>query len=1024
MEKRFLSPLLVFGFILILCSEITAQTSVSKLFRNGAVLQRQVEIPVWGWGTSGDTVSVTLAGFTSDTTVSTDGTWKVYLPAFEAGGPFFMTINSGDQEFTYTDIMIGDVYMISGQSNMEWSLSASDGGITESVNANFPNIREFKINKTTASEISYQLSTAIWKKATSGTAGTFSAVGYYFAKEIYAEKGIPIGLINNSYGGARIEAFMSEQMLGFDETDVTLANGETERQPTLIYNKMVHPVLPFRYKGIVWYQAASNGDSMEDALGYGALFNTMITAWRDSIGMGDLPFLWVQLPNFGDPVGDTPSTWDAWPQLRAQQSSALSLPNTGEAITIDVGDVDIHPTNKKPVGERLSLLARNIIYGDNIVAYSPRYKSNILTDSGTVVISFDSLGSGLTTPEGYDSEFLTAFALAGENGQFEWANAKIIGNQVEVWSDDIPEPYTIRYAWEYNPGTISLYNLEGLPVAPFEASVNSGFKIGSFKSARSAIEQGQSTLLSWEVFHASSITLNGSPVDSLGTQIISPSETTEYELIAVNKDDSLDIDTAHVTVQVLDPSAINRTFGKPVFASTFETCCGDPRLPEYATDEDLSTRWSSAWSDGTGDNPAEPEYDGTPDDEWIAVDLGEFIDINQVILTWEAAYGSSYDIESSLDGYIWNTVFEERSGDGEEDNIILDTPVPGRFLRMHGIDRATVYGYSLYEFAAYGEISNIQPPSIELLSGAGNFITDADTVVISATATDENGTIKSVQFFVDGEVVETDSEEPFEFVLHLGASAKYEITAIATDNDDFSIQSSPLSIFQDEGDFKRFEAELATTTGEAAVAASPAASDGNYMDLRDAWTLTFPKFNLWEQGEHVVNIRYQLTYDTPKSQYLVLNGDTVETIEFTAENTSDWLNKALIVDFDETIDNQLAIHGFWNWMSIDYIEINGVNGGLPNENSGEFPKRINLHQNYPNPFNPSTSISFELPASTHIQLKVYNINGQLISVLANEFYLQGYHSVTFNAGNLSSGVYFYALEAENFTITKKMLLIK
>ncbi len=1024
MENRFLKPILLFAFISLLSLDTFAQISVSKLYRSGAVLQRQVEIPVWGWGTAGDTVSVTLAGFVRDTTISEDGTWKIYLPAFEAGGPFFMTVNSGEQEFTYTDIMIGDVYIISGQSNMEWSLSASDGGIIESANADYPNIREFKINKATAPEISDKLGTASWKKATSGTAGTFSAVGYYFAKEIHSEKGITIGLINNSYGGARIEAFMSEQMLGFDETEVTLANGETERQPTLIYNKMVHPILPFRYKGILWYQAESNGDSMEDALGYGALFKTMITAWRDSIGLGELPFLWVQLPNFGEPVGDTPSTWDAWPQLRAEQSSALELTNTGEAITIDVGDIDIHPTNKKPVGERLSLLARKMIYGDEIVAHSPRYKNNILTDTGTVVISFDSLGSGLTTPDDYDSEFLTAFALAGDDGQFEWAEAKIVGDQVVVWHDDIPEPYNIRYAWEYNPGTISLYNVEGLPVAPFEASVNSGFKIGSFKSARGAIEQGQSTLLSWEVFHASSITLDGVQVDSMGTQTISPTETTQYELIAINKDDSLDIDTAKVTVQVLDPSAINRTFGKPVIASTYETCCGDPLLPEYATDEDFSTRWSSAWSDGTGDNPEEPEYDGTPDDEWIAVDLGEFIDINQVILTWEAAFGSAYDIETSLDGYLWNTAFEERSGDGEEDNIVLNTPVPTRFLRMHGIDRATVFGYSIYEFAAYGEVSYIQPPSIDISSTAGNFITDTDTVLISANASDENGTVESVEFFVNGKSIGTVTQEPFMFVLELGELTKYEVTAIATDNDGISIQSDPLSIFQDEGDFTRFEAELANTTGQATVTASTAASDGSYLDLQDAWTITFPQFNLLETGEHVVNIRYQLTYDSPKSQYLVLNGDTVETIEFTAENTSDWLNKAVIVDFEELDQNQLAIHGFWNWMSIDYLEINGVNEGLSNEVNGDLPKSTILHQNYPNPFNPSTLISFELPASKHILLKVYNVNGQLVSTLAEGEFSAGFHSVSFNATEFSSGVYFYTIESNNFRQTKKMLLIK
>ncbi len=1019
--KRLFIPLLLLSIVSTLAQ---AQTSVSKLFRNGAVVQRELPIPVWGWGTSGDTVTVSFSDSVRSTVISPDGTWKVSLPAFDAGGPFGMTITSGDQIFNYTDIMVGDVYMISGQSNMEFTLSASDGGITEAASANYPNIREFKINKATASEISDKLATATWKKATSGTAGTFSAVGYYFAKEIYTEKGVAIGLINNSYGGARIEAFMSEQMLGFDETDVTLANGETERQPTLIYNKMVHPILPFTYKGILWYQAESNGDSMEDALEYGAHFKNMITSWRDSLGLGDLPFLWVQLPNFGEPAGDTPSSWDAWPHLRAQQSSALELPNTGEVITIDVGDVDIHPTNKKPVGERLALLARNIIYSDSVVAQSPRYKSNVLTDSGSVVIAFDDVGSGLTLPDDHETEFVTGFALSGPSGLFSWATAKIVGDSVVVWNDEIPEPVTIRYLWEYNPGPVTLYNEEGLPVAPFEASVNLGFGIASFKSARSAIESGQSTTLTWEVFDAATITLDGLKVDSVGSQSVSPDTTTTYELIAWNKDDSLDTDTAYVTIQVLDPSAINRTYGKVVYASTYETCCGDPLLPEFATDEDLSTRWSSAWSDGTGDNPAEPQYDGTPDDEWITVDMGEYIDVNQVILTWEAAYGSSYDIQTSLDGYIWKTAYEERVGDGGEDNIILDTPSTGRFLRMHGIDRATVYGYSLYEFTAYGEASGIQPPSISLSSPSGNFITDSDSVEIIANVSKGAGLVESVQFYVDGEAMETDTDSVYSFVLHLGDETRYNVTAIVTDNAGIAIQSAPLAIFQNKGDFTRFEAEAATTTGGSTVATSNAASQGEFLDLKDAWTVTFPVFNLWESGEHVINIRYQLTYDTPKSQYLVINGDTVSTIEFTAENTSDWLNKAVLYDFEQNFENEIAIHGFWNWMSIDYIEVNGVNGGLSIEDDGELPNKVRLRQNYPNPFNPSTVIRFQLPVNSNVSLKVFDMLGKEVATLVDGAQPAGNHSVTFDARDLASGIYFYQLSGSFGVLTQRMTLIK
>tara|TARA_R110000868_G_scaffold368227_4_gene631281 strand:+ start:23109 stop:26123 length:3015 start_codon:yes stop_codon:yes gene_type:complete len=1000
-----------------------SQTSVSKLFSNGTVLQRDTPISVWGWGDPATEVSVTLADSLRVTSVDNSGKWKVRFNPMEAGGPFSMLITTDTESISVSDIMIGDVYMISGQSNMEYNLSWSDGGVAEASSANLPNIREFKIQKSTANELSDKLGSGSWKKATnSSNVSTFSAVGYYFAKYLQEEISVPIGLVNSSYGGARIEAFMSDEMLGYDENDITLANGEIERQPTVIFNKMVNPILPFSYKGILWYQAESNGDSMEDALAYGDQFITMITAWRDSINQENLPFIWVQLPNFGQPVGDSPSTWDAWPQLRAQQSKALSLPNTGEAVTIDVGGVDIHPTNKKPVGKRLSLLARNLIYGEDIVANSPRYKINSLTDSGSVIIDFTNKGTGLVS-EGL--EMISAFALSGDNGQYQWAYAKIVDNKVVVWNDDIPEPVSIRYAWEYNPGTVTLYNSAGLPVAPFQTNVNAGFKIGTFKSARSAIEEGQSTTLNWEVFKASLTTLDGVEVDSLGSKIVSPTSTTLYELIAINNEDSSESDTAYVTIEVLDPEEINRTFNKPVFASTSESCCGELRRPEFAVDENPETRWSSAWSDGEGDNPQELNYDGTPDDEWIMIDLEDYIDINRVILDWEGAFGSSYDIEVSLDGYIWNTVYEERSGDGGEDNITFDSLVTGKYLRMKGIDRGTIYGYSLFEISAFGSVSEIKPPSVQLYSNNGNLVEESTiSFSINANATDTDGSIQSVEFFVNGESVSYLTSDPYSITFDLNDSEEYSIYAIATDDNDISIQSSPFVLYTDRGMFTRFEAEGSTTTGQATIGASASTSAGNFLDLQDAWTVTFDPFLLWESGEHLINIRYQLTYESPKTQFLVINGDTVESIEFKAPDNEVWLNHALKVNFDNQFDNIIAIHGFWNWMSIDYIEIEGVNGGLSTDDDSELPTSVQLSQNYPNPFNPSTNISFALPKSDHVQLKVFDLTGRLITTLIDGRKSEGLHSVSFDASSLSSGIYFYQLSSSFGIQSNKMTLIK
>jgi hypothetical protein len=724
-------------------------------------------------------------------------------------------------------------------------------------------------------------------------------------------------------------------------------------------------------------------------------------------------------------VGETPSTWDAWPQLRAQQSEALALPNTAEAITIDVGSIDIHPTNKEPVGNRLALLARNLIYGDSIVAQSPRYRRNTLTDSGTVIVKFDLSGSSLIAANGTDSNSLPAFAIADENNQFIWADARITGNEVEVSHPSITEPAFLRYAWEYNPGTVGLYNTAGLPAAPFNVAINPGFVIRWFKSARTAIEEGESTTLSWLVFNAESVFLDGVEVDTLGAEIVSPLETTKYMLTAINRDESTETDTAYVTIEVLAPSLINRTFGKPVTASTYESCCGDPLLPEYATDEDLATRWSSAWSDGTGNNPEEPLYDGDADDEWIAIDFGEYIEVNKIILTWEAAYGSGYNIESSLDGYVWKSEFEERAGDGDEDLLDFETPFPARFIRMQGVERATQFGYSLYEIAAYGELSNIQPPIISLSSAAGILVdASTDSLLITADVADSNGVVESVEFYVDGNAVGTDTEAPFEYKFDLVGNREYVFTAIATDNSNLSIQSAPLNVYTNIGQFKRFEAEATTTTGEISVAQSDAASGGNYLDARDAWTITFPTFYLWEEGEHLINIRYQLTYDSPKSQYLVVNSDTVGTLDFTAPNNTDWLNHAFIYNFEDPNNIEIAIHGLWNWMSIDYMDVEGVNGGLSVEGDTEVPRQVALLQNFPNPFNPNTVIRYQLPVNSTVRIDVFDVTGRLVSTLIDGAMPAGHHSVNFNATSLASGLYFYQLSGSFGTITQKMLLVK
>jgi len=407
----FILLLIIFGFN----STITAQLKVTQVISNGAVLQRDVEIPVWGKAAVNDTIMVTFKGVERETIADSNGKWKVSLPANSAGGPEQMTVQSTAQIITFQNIYVGDVWLASGQSNIEMTISNADSGSSVIAAANDQMIRQFKVPKGLANELSDELpANSNWTPATSQYVGNFSAVGYHFANNLRKHIDIPIGILNVTNGGSRIETWMSEEMLGYDEKDIVLANGEPERQPTLAYNQVINPLLPFPIKGVIWYQGESNADNMEDAVAYEAIFQTMITKWREAWGLGDFPFLWVQLPNFGA-VYDQPQSWDAWPQLRAGQTAALTLPNTGEAITIDVGDVDIHPTYKQPVGYRLSLLARKIAYEEDIVYSGPRYKSNYLREDGKVVISYNDIGSGLLAKDSSDGELL-GFAMAGDNG--------------------------------------------------------------------------------------------------------------------------------------------------------------------------------------------------------------------------------------------------------------------------------------------------------------------------------------------------------------------------------------------------------------------------------------------------------------------------------------------------------------------------------------------------------------------------------------------------------------------------------
>lgn len=1034
--RRFFAVLLVLSFGPV----ASAQLQPFPYFASGAVLQRDTPLPVWGQAAAGAEVVVTLDGATATVTADASGRWRTELPAHAAGGPFTMTIASGAQTRTLTDVYLGDVWLASGQSNMEWTLGQADGGIAEAAAANDPALRQFKVPKGLADGPSDALPAgAAWSAATSATATrTFSAVAYYVGRDLRAALGVPIGILNASYGGSRIETWMSEAMLGYDEQDVTLANGEPERQPTLAWNKMMAPLLGLPIRGVLWYQGESNADSEADARAYGDLFQTMITGWRGALDQGDVPFVWVQLPNFGAPqtVNDgAPPSYLAWPLLRAGQSRALALPNTGETVSIETGkptasgSVDIHPTNKEPVGERMALVVRDVAYGEDLVASGPRYASNELLDGGRVAVSFTEAGGGLTNVDGT----LNGFTLAGANGVFVWADAEIDGDRVIVSSPSVPQPSTVRYAWQYNPGTAGapgaadLTNAEGLPAAPFEAAVNPGFSIAQFSAARATIEAGQSTVLSWRVFEAASVTVDGAAVALEGSQSVSPTETTTYTLEAVSAE--ADTLTASVTVEVLDPTLIDRAAGRPATASTVESCCGVGRGPEAAVDDDLTTRWSSAWSDGQGANPEEPNYDGTPDDEWLAVDLGAVYDVDRVILTWEAAFATVYELQASFDGYTWTTVYREGAGDGGVDDVTLDTPAPAHHLRMLGVERAEIggqrFGYSLFDLAVYGEVSEVTPPAATVSPRTGNVVAAGAATTLVADVT---GSVQTATFLVDGVEIATDEAAPFDAVWTPIEAGRAEVAVVVTDQAGITVRSVPTTVFVDGGALVRFEAEDAAVTGgsdgfgHTPRRTSPAASGGAYLDLREAWTVTLPPVVVDEAGTYLVSIGYQTTYESPKTQNLVVNGVST-SIVFTAPDTATWMQIGVEVSL-QAGSNAVALVGAWNYMSVDFIAVENARTASTAAGDGVETGSLRLDPPRPNPVRNTTTIGYALPEAGHVRIDLFDRTGRRLAALADAERPAGPHTVEVTADDLADGVYFVQLTAGTATRTQRLVVVR
>ena len=634
----------VLALSLAACSTPATDVRLPALFTDHMVLQRDVPVTVWGRAAPGGTVTASLDGHQAGATVETDSTWRLTLPPMPAGGPHTLTV-VGAETTTVNDVLVGDVWIASGQSNMEWPLRTTNDAEAAIQAANYPNIRIFNVANLVAYTPQDDVRGEGWHPVTPETIRAFSAVAYYFGRDLQQELDVPIGLLGTNWGGTPAEAWTSGPVLkkipdfaeavaeieaaartengqpaksveaqrmdwlaglkardrgyeqdhprwaeaafddagwptmevpqrwegaglpGYDgivwfrkafdlpaawqgrdlmlhlamvdDVDTTWVNGvkvgstspynehraytvpasalqpgrnvitvrvldtgggggiwgeaadlylasgtdrrslagpwayqtalaagdepprppqNLQNQPTTLFNAMIAPLLPFAIRGAIWYQGESNAGR---AYQYRTLFPAMIQDWRDRWGLGDFPFLFVQLANFMAPQ-QNPVEAQTWPELREAQHQTLSLPNTGEAVIIDIGEADdIHPRNKKDVGHRLALAALKVAYGQDVGHSGPSYRG-MTREGNTIRLHFDHVGGGLVARGG----MLQGFAVAGADRRFVWADATIDGETIVVSSPSVAEPEAVRYAWADNP-LISLYNAEGLPATPF-----------------------------------------------------------------------------------------------------------------------------------------------------------------------------------------------------------------------------------------------------------------------------------------------------------------------------------------------------------------------------------------------------------------------------------------------------------------------------------------------------------------------------------------------------------------------------
>ena len=501
-SKKLILQSVIVAIVLTAGSSLHAELKLPNIFGDHMVVQQKMPVKVWGWTTPGQSVTVKLAEAMVAGRADASGRFEVSLPAMDAGGPHKLTIQA-DETRTISDVLVGEVWICSGQSNMQWSVNAAWDPDLEKLSSSYPGIRMINFPQVGAQEpiLTHDRQ---WMVSGPDTVGSFSAVGYFYARQLHQTLNVPVGMINNAWGGSACEAWIDRDLLEADEqyrplmerweekeTRHAELSGLKERtqaqqktlqglnremggnaRPANIYNGVLKSHLGYTIRGAIWYQGESNASR---AYQYRELFPLMISSWRNEWGQGDFPFYWVQLADFrGEKTEPAESDWA---ELREAQTMTVSrLPNTGQAVIIDIGEgKDIHPKNKVDVGRRLARLALANDYGIQIAHRSPEYSSMEAAD-GKVTLSFNHVDGGWRL---FDVNTPIGFTIAGEDHKFVNASAKVLQDgRIEVSSPAVSNPVAVRYAWADNP-ICNVFDAAGLPLTPFRTDEWDGVTVNN-----------------------------------------------------------------------------------------------------------------------------------------------------------------------------------------------------------------------------------------------------------------------------------------------------------------------------------------------------------------------------------------------------------------------------------------------------------------------------------------------------------------------------------------------------------------